>query len=203
MGNENPRGPLANHLIEIEKKCKEGDPTIQDIINILGEDGHYVLIFIFSLPFLTPMPTLGLSAPFGFTIAVVACLALFGKPPWIPRRWSNRQVSAKTVASIAEGSEKVFKKISFFVHPRWGFLFGGTFRPFNTFLIAVSAVLLALPLPVPGSNAAPAWLILFQAIAHLEEDGLFIVISYLQAAITLVFFYFIAVGFESGMSYFS
>lgn len=45
-------------------------------------------------------------------------------------------------------------------------------------LLILNSILLALPLPIPFSNALPAWMIFFQALGHLEEDGFFIVLSY-------------------------
>jgi hypothetical protein len=65
-------------------------------------------------------------------------------------------------------------------------------------LLILNSILLALPLPIPFSNALPAWMIFFQALGHLEEDGFFIVLSYLQTAICLVYFVFLVLGVESG-----
>jgi hypothetical protein len=66
-------------------------------------------------------------------------------------------------------------------------------------LLILNAILLALPLPIPFSNAIPAWMILFQALGHLEEDGFFIVLSYIQTAICLIYFGLLAFGVSSGI----
>lgn len=188
------RGSLLNHLDEVEAKCLEGDPTLQDILDIFGADGHYVLILFLIIPFLQPIPLLGLSVIFGLIISFVAWLAYFKRPPYISKRWAAKKLSAKTVSRIAEGVERVLEKIKLFVHPRLKFLFQGPFRVVNTVLIFVSAILLALPLPVPFSNALPAWVILLQSLAHLEDDGLLILISYIQSLLCAIFFILLAKG---------
>lgn len=193
------RGPLLNHLDEVEARCLKGDLTLQDIFDVFGPHGHYVLTLFMILPFLQPIPLMGLSTPFGLLIAVVGLFAYLRKPPWIPKRWTGMVIAAKTVSRIAEGSERIFEKLAFLIHPRWRFLFKGVFRPLNTVLLIGNAVLLALPLPIPFSNAIPAWMIFFQTLAHLEEDGLFIIFSYVQTVICLVYFLLLAKGVGTGI----
>lgn len=198
MERENSRGPLLDHLDAIEAKCLKGDPSLQDIFDVFGPDGHYVLIVFLVIPFLQPIPFPGLSTPFGILIALVAILAYLGKPPWLPKKWARRKIAAKTVSRIAEGSEWVFEKLSFILRPRWNLFFQRPFRVINATLLVLNAALLALPLPIPLSNALPAWMIVLQAIAHLEEDGLLILFSYLQTVICLGYFFAIAKGIGTG-----
>jgi len=195
------RGPLFDHLDEIEERCLKGDLSLQEIFEIFGADGHYVLMTFLILPFLQPIPLPGLSTPFGILIVTVAVLAFFKKPPWIPKKWSQRKITASIVLRIAEGSEKVFEKLTKILHPRMKFLFLGPFRSLNMVLIVINAVLLALPLPIPLSNSIPSWTIAFFALAHLEEDGLFILLSYLASAACGIFFFSLFKGFEKGLSF--
>ena len=172
---------------------------MQEVFLTLGEDSHYALIVFLIIPFLQPIPLMGLSTPFGILIAMVAVFAFLERPPFIPKRWQNKIVSGKTVSMIAEGAEKVFRKVSKILHPRWDFLFYGPFRYLNTFLLCANAIALALPLPIPFSNAIPAWMIFFQTLAHLEEDGLFIILSYIQTIIAIVYFTLLATGAIKGL----
>ncbi|MFY7929403.1 MAG: exopolysaccharide biosynthesis protein [Oligoflexus sp.] len=195
------RGPLLNHLDAIEERCLQGDPRLQDILKIFGPDGHYVLILFFILPFLQPIPLFGLSTPFGLLIAVIAVFAYLRKPAWIPARWGDRSLKGSTVKRIAEGSERIFEKLGFLLHPRLKYLFQGPFRLINVSLVVLNAVLLALPLPIPFSNTLPAWMILFQTLAHLEEDGAFIIASYVQTLLCLVYFGLILLGIGTGIEF--
>ncbi len=195
------RGPLLNHLDAIEEKCLHGDPSLQDIFDVLGTEGHFVLITFLTIPFLQPIPLLGMSTPFGLLISFIIGLAYFGKPPWLPKRWAKKRIPASTVSKIAEGSEKIVLKLAFIFHPRAKFLFQRPFRDLNMIILIFNAVLLSLPLPIPFSNAIPAWVILLQSLAHLEQDGLFIILSYVQTFICVVYFLYLAKGIGAGLNF--
>lgn len=199
MEQEIKRGPLLEHLDEIEKKTLLGDISLKDLFFIFGKDGHFVLILFFILPFLQPIPLFGLSTPFGILIAVVAVRSYLNKPPWIPARWENKKLSAKTVLKIAEGSQSLFEKLSFMLHPRWTTIFNEPFKTISMILIVFNALLLALPLPIPFSNSIPAWMIFFQALGQVEEDGLFILFSYLMTIVCIVYFGLIVIGAGTGL----
>lgn len=186
------RGPLLRHLDEIEARCESGQIRLQELVGILGRESHYVFILFLILPFLQPVPLIGLSTPFGLLIALVAVFAFFKKPAWVPKKWAQKKIDSRTVKRIAEFCERIFLKLSFILHPRWAPFFDGPFPVINTALTASAAVLLALPLPIPFSNAIPAWLILFQTLGQLERDGFFILLSYLQAALCIAYFFAIA-----------
>ena len=68
-------------------------------------------------------------------------------------------------------------------------------------LLITNAVLLALPLPIPFSNAIPAWMILLQSLAHLEKDGLFIILPYVQTAVCVFYFLILAKGVGAGLNF--
>lgn len=201
MAKSKGRGPLIDHLDEIEERCLNGDLSLQEIFDIFGADGHYVLITFLILPFLQPIPLLGLSTPFGILIMSVGVLAYLRKPPWIPKNWAQKRISAKTVSKIAEGSEKVFEKLTKILHPRMKFLFQGPFSTLNAVLIVLNAFLLALPLPIPFSNAIPSWAIALLALAQLEEDGLFVILSYLASLGCLIYFFSLVKGVEKGLGF--
>jgi hypothetical protein len=196
------RGPLLDYLDAIEDQCGRGDPRLGDLVRIFGADGHYVLTLFLLIPFLQPVPLMGLSGPFGLFIGFISILAYLGYPPFLPKRWSQKSLPASTVLKIAEGSERVFEKIRFLIRSRWPLFFSGPFVALNTSVIVLNAILLALPLPIPFSNAIPAWGILFQTIAQLEDDGFFVALSYLQTLLCVVFFTLLAVGAATGMEYF-
>ena len=188
------RGPLLHHLDTLETRCDSGDLSLQDVVDTFGVDGHYVLIAFLIIPFLQPVPMMGLSTVFGTFIAIIAVMAYFKRPPVLPKRLAKITLSANTVKRIATTSETVFEKISVFSHPRWRLLFRGGFRELNTFLVVLNVVLLALPLPIPFSNAIPAWMVAVHTIGQLEEDGLLITLSYFITVFCLVYFGVLAKG---------
>lgn len=187
MNTEQKQGPFLNHLDEIESRCAKGDLTLQDIFDIFGPEGHFILILFLVFPFLQPIPLPGLSTLFGILIAIVACLRYIHKPPWLPKRWAQKRLPAQNVLKIAESSERIFRKLKF-LKPRMQLFLSEPFHGINILLLAVNALFLALPLPVPFSNAIPAWTIAIQTLAYLEDDGALIFLSYVGCTLCVAFF---------------
>ena len=196
MASPNSRNPLLEHLDAIEKICLKGNPTLKEIFTVFGPAGHYVLILFLTLPFLQPIPLPGLSIPFGILIAIVGLFAFLEKPPAVPKRWVTRSLPAKTVLMIVTGSERIFKKLAPILHPRLNFFTRGPFRTLNMILLVFNAILLALPLLFPFTNSMPSLVILLQVLGILEEDGLFIILSYVQAILCLGYFILLGLGAE-------
>lgn len=192
--------PLYLHFSNLRDRAKQGDVTLREILKMLGTDCHYAAVLILIAPFLQPVPLLGLSSFVGPVIAILAYFSFSGKLPWIPKTWSEKRIPAETVSKMAEVGERLAKKLSRFVHVRWAFFLTGPFRILNIVFTITNATLFALPLPVPMSNALPAWAIFFWALSHLEDDGLFALLSYMMTAVTFGFFTLIWTGADAGLS---
>lgn len=192
--------PLYLHFSNLKDRAKLGDVTLREILNLLGTDCHYAAVAILIAPFLQPVPLLGLSSFVGPVIAILAYFSFSGKFPWIPKTWAEKKLSSETVSKMAEVGEKLARKLSRFVHVRWAFFLTGPFRFINIVCTIANAILFALPLPVPMSNALPAWAIFFWALSHLEDDGLFALLSYLMSAVTFGFFILIWLGADAGFT---
>ena len=54
--------------------------------------GFDLLLVLICLPFLTPIPLLGLSTPFGLVVFLIGARLAFGRHPWLPRRLLEREL---------------------------------------------------------------------------------------------------------------
>ena len=201
MQNEKKQSPLLSHIDEIEELCAKADPSLQQIINVFGEEGHYLTLLFMILPFLQPIPLFGLSTPFGILIAVIAYFAYVQKPAVIPVKWGAKTIPAKTVLQIAATSEKIFTKVSKIVHPRLPVMFNEPFKTLSFVLIVISALLLSLPLPIPMSNSLPAWMIAINVLANIEDDGVLVILSYVVCLVSFTFFVGLYFGAETGLHF--
>lgn len=194
------QSPLQAHIVEIERVSQGRDLSLEEIVQILGGESHFVLILFFILPFLQPIPLFGLSTPFGLLIALAAILCVLNKPPYVPKKWRTKKINKNTVYKIAEGADQIFNKIGKIFRPRMEYLFQGPFRYLNAAIIVINAVLLALPLPIPFSNAVPAWVIFIHTVANLERDGVVAIVSYILSLASFAFFFLLAYGAKLGIS---
>lgn len=192
--------PLVQTLHRLVVEAEEGDLTLGEIFEILKESGHSVLILFLSLPFLQPVPLAGLSTPFGILITIAAFRQFRHQPPWFPKRWAHKDLSYHHLKKILEMAERAAAKATPWLHPRFPwFLENPGWRWANFLTVAISAFLLALPLPIPFSNTVPAITIVVHSIGQLEDDGLFIGISYALVLICSALFVAVGWGVQNGV----
>lgn len=190
---ENSRLLKAIELIEKESEHK--GLTFGELVELLGEMGHGILILLLCLLFLQPIPLPGISTPIGMIIIVSATLQFLNLKPWIPRGLRNREIPQKALHKIAVVARKIWSRIEKFLIPRLLFLTRTRiFRFINLLLLILSACLLALPLPIPFTNTLPSIVILSIAFAQLEDDGYLVLFAYFMTFVMLFFFYALSAG---------
>lgn len=179
----------------LQEEASKGDLTLKRVFQLLGEEGHAMLVLFFCLPFMQPIPIPGLSTPLGILISVVAFFLYLQKPPWLPKRFENLRISSEVVIKVSEVAERIWTYVSRIVKERLTFFHDfWFFRMFNLLVFVCNAALLSLPLPIPFSNTVPAVGIILCAIGHMEKDGIFILFSYLWCLIVASFFATLAMG---------
>ncbi|MGZ3745159.1 MAG: exopolysaccharide biosynthesis protein [Pseudobdellovibrionaceae bacterium] len=187
--------PLLKAIELIEKETEHRGLTLGELMELLGEMGHGILILLLCLFFLQPLPLPGISTPIGLIIIISATLQFLNLPPWIPRRFRDLMISQSVLHKVAVVARKIWVWLEKFLSPRLVlFTKAPPFRFVNLLLIVLSAFLLALPLPIPFTNTVPSIVILLIVSAQLEEDGLLILFAYLMTVVMIFFFYSLGAG---------
>jgi hypothetical protein len=180
---------VSEQLGNLEGLAAVGSIRLSTLVDRLGNNGHLMLIILLSLPFLQPLPMMGLSTVFGGAIFFVAASLAMGRRPWIPQRFANRELPSETVVRILHAAKKLFEYLERFVRPRGDLFHKHRYmKRLAGIVITVLAFLLALPLPIPGTNLAAALPIALLALGVLEEDGVFVTLGYLSAFLSVAFF---------------
>lgn len=137
----------------------------------------------------------GVSLPFGVLISLSAVLHAFNYPAKMPERWSHREFSVQNFKKLLQFLEKYIVKFEHIIHPRGAWFVRGKFcRWLSCFMVAVSGILLSLPLPIPFSNSVPAIVIALLSLGQLEEDFLLIALGGLSFLACLGFFAALGLG---------
>jgi len=143
-----------------------------ELVSRLGEKGLGLIVVVLSIPFLQPIPMFGLSTVLGLVMMVVGIAIFLEKQAWMPRRLAKRTVPASLVIAICHGGRKVFAVLERFIRPRGNFMHQGrSMKRMSGLFIFLSAFLLALPLPIPGTNTPPAAALLLLSLGFIERDG--------------------------------
>jgi hypothetical protein len=163
--------------------------TTRLLFERLSMRSHALLAFFLSLPFLQPVPLVGLSTPVGMAIAVLGLFMALGRPPWLPRRYLDRELPSHAVIRVARAGQSLLRRAERFIRPRGQWFHRHPLaRPLAGVVIAVSGLELALPLPIVFTNSLPAMVIVTTAVGLIEEDAVLTVIGIVGFVALLVVF---------------
>jgi hypothetical protein len=181
---------LETRIRTIERRCDDSEAmTLQNIVSLLGHSSNYLIILFLIIPFLQPIPLLGLSTFCGILIVISGGFSIFNRPFYLPK-WAKRQtISQITVRKTCYCMLKLFDKTQRWVHERGRFVRRHTLlRWLNGLLICVLGLLLALPLPIPFTNTLPAISLAALCLGTLRDDGMILGCGWLLTAVTCVYF---------------
>ena len=192
---------FGSTLDDLAVVCASPDGFTIDELHIrLAERTWPLLLVLFSLPFTTPIPLPGISSLFGIGIAAIGFAQMLGKTPVLPARVRRIRCSPGFLARVVAGTARLLARLRSVLKPRWIWLAEHrALRIVSGCIIGISGLLLALPLPIPFSNAIPAYVILLTSIGLIERDGLIILVGQVVFMSCITFFAVILWGVVSGV----
>ena len=172
-----------------------GTETIRigELVAGTEERGFYLLMILFSLPFVLPIPLPALSNVFGVAVMIMSVRLAWRLPPRLPSFLAKREIPRHRVEAFLRKSGSSLQVIEKLVKPRAGnWMTWPPARFANAMLLALMGFLLAIPLPpvLPFSHSLPCWSIIIIALAMMERDGVVIWFGYLLGLSTFVYMVF-------------
>jgi hypothetical protein len=165
---------------------------VRELVDVLQERGLAFVLMFTTLPFLLPVPTMGLSAPAGAAVALYGICVMFNLKPWLPGFIANRELSYPTLEKIVGFGVRTGRKVERLLRPRMKFMMWPGVNALLGISLILSGFYLALPIPLPFANAIPAAAILLILAGLIERDGVFVLAGQLIClAMTLLFAYVI------------
>ena len=197
-----PPRTLSQDLQAVLEHAAGGPLTLGEVVAAIGQRGMALMLMIVCIPFLVPVPTMGLSAPAGFAVACYGLTVVLNIRPWLPGFLARRQLSNAALQRIVNAGLKLSHRAEKVLRPRLRFMtWPGVNAPIGISLMLLG-FFLALPLPIPGTNAAPAVAILLLLAGLIERDGVFVLAGQIGAFVLLagvgVVVYLVAVYGWSG-----
>lgn len=167
--------PTADLLQEVVEKNTADMICIKDIINNMNQGGFALIMLIFSLPILIPVPP-PLPSLIAIPLFVMSAQMTLGfSAPIVPKFVGNKQIKRELLAKIIEKSVFRLRKSEKFIKPRMGFIF----NILNEKIIGLSIFILALSIsvPLPLTNLLPGIAILITSLGLLSKDGLIVMLG--------------------------
>lgn len=139
------------------------------LLHALGDRGMGLLMLLFALPALVPIPMFGLSSLLGTPVVILAVQMMLGRhEPWLPERLARRTLPRDAMASVILKARSKLGWLERGGQPgtlrlphRGTELLAGTFLVINGLLLAA---------PIPWGNPAPAAAIVAMSLALAEAD---------------------------------
>ena len=184
------RPPLSTTLkILVSKGDIETPRSLNGLLDTAGERGVDLVVIVLALPFCLPILP-GVSAPFGLAIIILALRQMLGRPGRLPGFIGNREFKPATFEKIINGGIRILDRVEGFSDRQRNNLTRLAKIRFNLFLIFLMGLLMALPIPFPGTNTFPAWAIVFLATAQAEGDGVLALWGYIAVLVSFGWFIF-------------
>jgi hypothetical protein len=175
---------LSESLRRVLEGANGESITVQTLMDLLRERGVGMVLVILTLPFLVPVPTMGLSAPAGAGIAIFGLCVMLNLKPWLPgfvRRRSLSYAALKRITTMGDKLEKWLK-------PRLKFMTWPGINAVLGFSLILCGVFMALPLPIPFTNSVPAFAIILLLLGLIERDGIFVLLGEIMTLTSLGLF---------------
>jgi hypothetical protein len=161
-------------------KCADGKGlTIAQILDVMADRGHFMLLLLITLPFMLPVPTLGLSAPAGVVTCMLGFCIAVGSKPWLPQFVLKKEVSYPKLEKMVGRAMRITRWLERIVRPRMQFMVWPGARNIAGVALLSASIILSLPIPLPFANAIPATAIVLLALGYLERDGVFVILGHI------------------------
>jgi len=192
---------LSAVLVDMAAALPDGAITVRELSERIGERGLLVFCLFLNLPFLLPVSIPGVSTIFGALVTLVGFGVMLNRLPWMPDRMMRRAIPRDQVVRILEHGSRFVARLEKAAHPRLTSLaVGWGVERWNGFVLMASGLLLMAPFGlIPFSNTLPALAACFIIIGILERDGAMILLGYVSAVGTVVYFAALIAGAGAGV----
>lgn len=170
--------PISSDIHSLLDVAKGEAMSLGEIEAHLKDRGYALLVLFLAAPF--PIPNIpGLSVPFGIAITIIGLAFMLRRRPKLPAFILRKKVPFATLQKVIPFVARLMERLERYMKPRLKFLVAG---PIMTSLFGLGIVsggfFLALPLPIPLTNAPPALSIIFLITGMLCRDGVMILIGH-------------------------
>lgn len=165
---------IAAGVSEIARRADDGSLTVGELIALLGQHSHTMVILVFSVLNMIPGPP-GYGGTVAMAIMAVTVAMLLGRPLRVGGWVGQRRIPARLVGRMIDRLAFLARLLAHFSRPRLQALTGERAKAATgVFIMVVSAPMV---LPIPLINAVPNVGIAVICLSRINRDGLGILIG--------------------------
>lgn len=167
---------ILESLLKEEKKSV----SIYELINLLNKNSIYILLIIFAIPNLLPIP--GLSTIIGIPMIIFAIQILYGSSkPILPNFIINKQINFENFRNAIGKILPVLSKVESFSKKRVGLFTNIIGEKIACIFILLFA--LTITLPIIFGNTLPSIGIILISIGLINKDGVMVIFGIITGVI--------------------
>jgi hypothetical protein len=183
------RARLADDLARLLLLANGRALPVAHAVAAMEDRGSLFGVLFLALPFVLPIPSLGMALPIGSFLAMAGLAMARGGTPSLPAFLQRREIAYPALRALAGAADRA-KGLSGVLRPRLAALTRGPARAAIGLSVFCAAFILALPIPLPLSNFFPAVAILMLVVGLIEEDGLLVLAGHAATLALCVGLYF-------------
>ena len=158
--------------------------SVSDMLETMRARAFGALLLIFAFPNILPTPP-GTAGVLGLPLIFLSAQMMLGLDPWLPGFIARRSMARSTFQALVARITPWLQKAERLLRARLKVLaWPVSQRVLGGLCLIVS---IALALPVPFANMAPAIALCLIGLGVLERDGVWIIIGILAALASLVY----------------
>ena len=165
----------SDALIEALEGFTQEQVAIRDLLATIGDRAFGLVLLLFALPNCIPGPP-GLGSILGLPVVLFGIQMARGRSaPRLPDFVGRRTVRRETLLAVAERGRPWLQKLERVCRPR--LLVLSSRRSERLIGMVITALALAITVPLPLTNFIPAVGVAIMALGLLEEDGVTILLG--------------------------
>ena len=162
-------------LIKIVENCPEGDISIGDLVDGLGDRAFAMVLLVLALPVAIPGPP-GIPNIFGAPMLVFAAQLMLGHArPWLPGFIRRRRFSRGALLSLLRRVRPALAQLEQVCRPRILVMTERRGERWLGAFIFVCSIVLMNPIPIPFSHLPLGIALAVLSLGFVERDGIVLV----------------------------
>lgn len=180
------RAKVSSIFCKLGQKEKKGKTKISELLTDFHENGLLLTMLFFAIPIAIPLPyPPGFTTIVGIPLIVLSMQMLLGlRQVSLPSKINNYQISNDILINISNKIVPKIKLVEKYIRPRFSFATSIYCEQFIGLVSLICAIAISIPLPL--TNAIPAFGIAIMALGLLNRDGLTIFLGFMVSIVGLI-----------------